>query len=121
MILDGAMIRAGSRPSWSASGGCSISICGSARATDMHSGMFGAAALNARHALMTALSSVVPRADGRLPDELRAGATPPTAEELDAWAQLPSGGTARALRRGAIAPGPPTSSTCGRSRTRRST
>src|SRR5206468_407369 len=28
---------------------------------------------------------------GRLPASLRAGATPPTAEELAAWAQLPSG------------------------------
>jgi acetylornithine deacetylase/succinyl-diaminopimelate desuccinylase-like protein len=60
-------------------------------ATDMHSGMYGAAALNATHALMSALSSVVPRADGRLPDELRVGATPPTPEELEAWAQLPPG------------------------------
>ena len=34
--------------------------------TDMHSGMFGAAALNATHALMSALANVVPRA-GRLP------------------------------------------------------
>jgi acetylornithine deacetylase/succinyl-diaminopimelate desuccinylase-like protein len=59
--------------------------------TDLHSGMFGAAALNATHALMSALSSVVPRADGRLPDELRAGAAAPSMEELEAWAQLPSG------------------------------
>jgi acetylornithine deacetylase/succinyl-diaminopimelate desuccinylase-like protein len=59
--------------------------------TDMHSGMFGAAALNAAHALMQALASVLPREDGRLPDELRQGATPPTDEELAAWAQLPSG------------------------------
>jgi acetylornithine deacetylase/succinyl-diaminopimelate desuccinylase-like protein len=59
--------------------------------TDMHSGMYGAAALNATHALMTALQSVLPDSEGRLPDELRAGATPPTAEELEAWAQLPHG------------------------------
>jgi acetylornithine deacetylase/succinyl-diaminopimelate desuccinylase-like protein len=59
--------------------------------TDMHSGMFGAAALNAGHALMAALASVLPRADGRLPDELRAGATPPTEEELAAWTRLPPG------------------------------
>ena len=59
--------------------------------TDMHSGMFGAAALNATHALMSALANVVPRADGYLPDELRAGAIPPSEEELAAWAQLPSG------------------------------
>ena len=59
--------------------------------TDMHSGMFGAAALNATHALMSALATVVPRTDGYLPDELRAGAIPPSEEELAAWAQLPSG------------------------------
>jgi acetylornithine deacetylase/succinyl-diaminopimelate desuccinylase-like protein len=59
--------------------------------TDMHSGMFGAAALNATHALMAALANVVPRADGYLPDALRVGATPPSEEELAAWAQLPSG------------------------------
>jgi acetylornithine deacetylase/succinyl-diaminopimelate desuccinylase-like protein len=59
--------------------------------TDMHSGMFGAAALNAAHALMLALANVLPRRDGRLVDELRQGATPPTEEELAAWAQLPPG------------------------------
>jgi acetylornithine deacetylase/succinyl-diaminopimelate desuccinylase-like protein len=53
--------------------------------------MFGAAALNAAHALIAALADVLPRADGRLPDELRAGATPPTEEELAAWTRLPPG------------------------------
>jgi acetylornithine deacetylase/succinyl-diaminopimelate desuccinylase-like protein len=59
--------------------------------TDMHSGMFGAAALNAAHALMLALANVLPRGDGRLVDALREGVTPPTEEELAAWSQLPSG------------------------------
>jgi acetylornithine deacetylase/succinyl-diaminopimelate desuccinylase-like protein len=59
--------------------------------TDMHSGMFGAAALNAAHALMTALASVVPGPDGHLPDELRAGATRASEEELAAWTKLPPG------------------------------
>jgi acetylornithine deacetylase/succinyl-diaminopimelate desuccinylase-like protein len=53
--------------------------------------MFGAAALNATHALMAALSRVLPGPDGRVPDELRVGITPPSADELAAWAQLPSG------------------------------
>jgi acetylornithine deacetylase/succinyl-diaminopimelate desuccinylase-like protein len=53
--------------------------------------MFGAAALNATHALLTALAAVVPGADGRLPDELRQGVVPPSDDELAAWAQLPSG------------------------------
>ena len=59
--------------------------------TDMHSGMFGSAALNATHALMSALSKVVAGPDGYLPDALRAGRTPPSEEELAAWTQLPSG------------------------------
>jgi acetylornithine deacetylase/succinyl-diaminopimelate desuccinylase-like protein len=92
MILDGAMIRRG-QPAFMVGvrGMVYLHLRDRTGATDMHSGMFGAAALNATHALMTALSSVVPRSDGRLPDELRVGATPPSTEELDAWAQLPSG------------------------------
>ena len=92
LILDGAMIRRG-QP------GFMVGVRGMVYAhlhvrtgaTDMHSGMFGAAALNATHALMTALADVTPRADGRLRDELRVGAIQPTSEELEAWAQLPSG------------------------------
>ncbi len=75
-------------------------------ATDMHSGMYGAAALNATHALMSALANVLPRADGRLRDELRVGATAPTQEELEAWSQLPSGEEQLASQGAApIAPG----------------
>ncbi len=59
--------------------------------TDMHSGMFGSAALNATHALMSALSKVVAGPDGYVPDALRAGRTAPSEEELAAWTQLPSG------------------------------
>jgi acetylornithine deacetylase/succinyl-diaminopimelate desuccinylase-like protein len=92
LILDGAMIRRG-QPAFMVGvrGMVYMHLRVRTGATDMHSGMYGAAALNATHALMTALSSVVPRADGRLPDELRVGATPPTPEELEAWAQLPPG------------------------------
>jgi acetylornithine deacetylase/succinyl-diaminopimelate desuccinylase-like protein len=57
---------------------------------DLHSGMYGGAALSAMHALMKTLSGVLPRG-GRLPDPLRAGIAPPTAEELASWAELPSG------------------------------
>jgi succinyl-diaminopimelate desuccinylase len=68
--------------------------------------MFGAAALNATHALMTALANVTPRADGRLRDELRVGTIPPTSEEIEAWAQLPSGAEQLAQQGAApIAPG----------------
>jgi acetylornithine deacetylase/succinyl-diaminopimelate desuccinylase-like protein len=51
---------------------------------DLHSGLFGGAALNAMHALLQTLSGVLPR-DGRLPEALRAGIAPPTPEELESW------------------------------------
>ncbi|HZQ15316.1 MAG TPA: M20/M25/M40 family metallo-hydrolase [Gaiellaceae bacterium] len=57
---------------------------------DLHSGMYGGAALNAAHALMQTLQSLV-ATDGTLRDELRAGIAPPTEEELAGWAQLPAG------------------------------
>src|SRR5581483_12419361 len=47
---------------------------------DLHSGMYGGAALNAAHALLQALSGVLPR-DGRLPAALEAGVIPPTEAE----------------------------------------
>jgi len=57
---------------------------------DLHSGMYGGAALNAMHALSEALSGVAAR-DGRLPEPLRAGIVPPTAEELEGWRTLDPG------------------------------
>ena len=44
---------------------------------DLHSGLFGGAALNATHALLQTLAGVQ-RVDGRLPEPLRAGIAPPT-------------------------------------------
>jgi acetylornithine deacetylase/succinyl-diaminopimelate desuccinylase-like protein len=58
---------------------------------DLHSGMYGGVALNAIHALMRSLDAVLAGPDGRLPEPLRAGIAPPTAEELEAWSKLPSG------------------------------
>src|ERR1700761_8473907 len=49
---------------------------------DLHSGIYGGAALNAAHALIHTLSSLTAR-DGRLAEPLRAGIAAPTAEELD--------------------------------------
>jgi acetylornithine deacetylase/succinyl-diaminopimelate desuccinylase-like protein len=59
-------------------------------ARDLHSGIFGGAALNATHALMQALAPLQAR-DGRLPEPLRAGIAPPTDEERAAWAELVPG------------------------------
>jgi acetylornithine deacetylase/succinyl-diaminopimelate desuccinylase-like protein len=56
-----------------------------------HSGLYGGAALNAFHALHASLAAVLPGADGRLPEPLRAGVVPPTPEELATWEALPDG------------------------------
>jgi acetylornithine deacetylase/succinyl-diaminopimelate desuccinylase-like protein len=53
---------------------------------DLHSGIFGGAALNAVHVLIRALDAVI-----RTPEELRAGALRPTEEELAAWSALEPG------------------------------
>jgi acetylornithine deacetylase/succinyl-diaminopimelate desuccinylase-like protein len=61
---------------------------------DLHSGMYGGVALNAIHVLTRCLEAVLAGPDGRLPEPLRAGIALPTAEELDAWSQLPPGAEA---------------------------
>jgi acetylornithine deacetylase/succinyl-diaminopimelate desuccinylase-like protein len=53
---------------------------------DLHSGVFGGAAMNAAHALMRTLGAVVP-----MPDALRAGTADVTEEERAAWAELDPG------------------------------
>jgi acetylornithine deacetylase/succinyl-diaminopimelate desuccinylase-like protein len=57
---------------------------------DLHSGLYGGAAMNAIHVLIDALASVLPR-EGRLPEPLRKGIVPPTDEELAGWRELPPG------------------------------
>jgi acetylornithine deacetylase/succinyl-diaminopimelate desuccinylase-like protein len=59
-------------------------------AGDLHSGMFGGAAMNAAHALIRTLAPLL-AADGRLAEPLREGIIPPTEQELEDWKQLPSG------------------------------
>jgi acetylornithine deacetylase/succinyl-diaminopimelate desuccinylase-like protein len=59
-------------------------------ARDLHSGMYGNAAMNAIHALMQSLGAILPR-DGRLPEPLRQGIIPATAEEQEGWSMIPSG------------------------------
>src|SRR5690242_5381241 len=58
---------------------------------DLHSGMYGGAALNAVHVLMRCFEAVLAREDGLLPEPLRAGIAAPTKEELDSWGALPPG------------------------------
>jgi acetylornithine deacetylase/succinyl-diaminopimelate desuccinylase-like protein len=58
---------------------------------DLHSGIYGGAALNAIHVLVDALAALFPR-DGRLPEPLRQGIVPPTEGELAGWRALPPGG-----------------------------
>ncbi len=57
---------------------------------DLHSGVYGGAALNAAHALIKTLGGLIAH-DGTLADDLRVGRAVPTEEELAGWAQLPPG------------------------------
>jgi len=59
--------------------------------TDLHSGLYGGAALNAGHALIRTLERLL-AADGRLAEPLRQGIIAPSAQELEDWKQLPGGG-----------------------------
>jgi acetylornithine deacetylase/succinyl-diaminopimelate desuccinylase-like protein len=65
---------------------------------DLHSGMYGGAALNAIHVLMSALSAVTAGPNGLLPESLRQGIVPPTAQELENWKALPPGAEELALQ-----------------------
>jgi acetylornithine deacetylase/succinyl-diaminopimelate desuccinylase-like protein len=60
---------------------------------DLHSGVYGGAALNALEAMLQTLGGILPR-DGRLPEPLRAGLVPPTPAELEGWAALQPGAAA---------------------------
>jgi acetylornithine deacetylase/succinyl-diaminopimelate desuccinylase-like protein len=59
---------------------------------DLHSGMYGGAALNAVHVLMRCLEAVLAGPNGLLPEPLREGIAAPTAAELESWSTLPPGG-----------------------------
>ena len=65
---------------------------------DLHSGMYGGAALNAVHVLMRCFDAVLAGPNGLLPEPLRAGITAPTAEELASWGALPPGAEELALQ-----------------------
>ena len=92
VIFDGAMLRRGSPVFYVATRGLvyfHVTVRTGER--DLHSGVFGGAALNADHALIQTLRGVLPGENGLLRDELRAGAAPPTEEELAAWKELAVG------------------------------
>jgi acetylornithine deacetylase/succinyl-diaminopimelate desuccinylase-like protein len=57
---------------------------------DLHSGVFGGAALNATHVLIQVLGAVLPR-DGVIPEPLRAGIVRPSEEEIRSWDALEPG------------------------------
>jgi acetylornithine deacetylase/succinyl-diaminopimelate desuccinylase-like protein len=91
VIFDSDMIARG-RPAFNVAtrGLCYFHVKVRTGTRDLHSGMYGGAALNAVHVLGAALAAVQ-GADGRLPEPLREGITPPTEEELASWRTLPAG------------------------------
>jgi acetylornithine deacetylase/succinyl-diaminopimelate desuccinylase-like protein len=91
VIFDSDMVSRG-RPAFNVAtrGLCYFHLRVRTGARDLHSGMYGGAALNAVHALVQVLAAVLPR-DGRVVEPLRAGVVAPTEEELESWRALPSG------------------------------
>jgi acetylornithine deacetylase/succinyl-diaminopimelate desuccinylase-like protein len=92
IVLDGGYVTP-TLPSFCTAlrGVCYFHLTVSTGERDLHSGMYGGAALNALEALLQALRAVLPGPDGRLPEPLRAGVIPPTAEEIAGWTSLPGG------------------------------
>jgi acetylornithine deacetylase/succinyl-diaminopimelate desuccinylase-like protein len=91
IIFDSGMIRR-DRPAFNVAtrGVAYFHIILTTGTRDLHSGMFGGAALNAAHALIRTLDSVI-ASDGRLAEPLRQGIAAPSEEELAGWGELPSG------------------------------
>jgi acetylornithine deacetylase/succinyl-diaminopimelate desuccinylase-like protein len=91
VIFDSDMVARG-RPAFNVAtrGLCYFHLTVDTGARDLHSGMYGGAALNAMHVLTRILAAVTP-SNGRVAEPLRAGIAPPTDEELEAWRALPHG------------------------------
>jgi acetylornithine deacetylase/succinyl-diaminopimelate desuccinylase-like protein len=91
VIFDSGMIRAG-LPAFNVAtrGLAYFHVTLRTGARDLHSGLYGGAALNAAHALIRTLGAVV-AVDGRLAEPLRKGIQSPTQEELESWRGLPAG------------------------------
>jgi acetylornithine deacetylase/succinyl-diaminopimelate desuccinylase-like protein len=87
LIFDAAMPQAGVPAFYLATRGLAyFHIVLRSGQRDLHSGVFGGAALNAVHALVQTLSAIVPT-----PAALRAGIVPPSDEELASWQELEPG------------------------------
>jgi acetylornithine deacetylase/succinyl-diaminopimelate desuccinylase-like protein len=91
VIFDSDMIARG-RPAFNVAtrGLCYFHVRVRTGTRDLHSGIYGGAALNALHVLGRVLAPVQ-AVDGRLPQPLREGIAPPTEEELESWRALPPG------------------------------
>jgi len=102
LILDGGMTERG-KPEFTVAtrGLIAFDLRVRTGSSDLHSGVFGNAGLNAIHALIQCLQAILPR-EGRLPEPLRAGIAAPTSEELEDWAELKPG--AEMLAESGIAP-----------------
>jgi acetylornithine deacetylase/succinyl-diaminopimelate desuccinylase-like protein len=91
IIFDGHMPSAGQPAFVTATRGiCYFHVRVRTGERDLHSGVFGGAAMNASHALMQVLSAVLPQ-DGAVPEALRAGAIRATDEEIASWSELDGG------------------------------
>ncbi|MFN2469813.1 MAG: M20/M25/M40 family metallo-hydrolase [Gaiellaceae bacterium] len=91
VIFDGGMTRRGIPEFNIATRGLlAFDLRVSAGERDLHSGMYGNAALNAIHALVQTLGGVLPR-DRRVPEPLRVGLVEPTEDERASWAELTPG------------------------------
>jgi acetylornithine deacetylase/succinyl-diaminopimelate desuccinylase-like protein len=64
---------------------------------DLHSGVFGGAAMNASHVLLQVLGAVLPQ-NGSVPESLRAGMVRPSDEEIESWSALEPGFAALAAQ-----------------------
>jgi acetylornithine deacetylase/succinyl-diaminopimelate desuccinylase-like protein len=91
LIFDGDMVKDGVPTFYTALRGlCYFHVRVRTGARDLHSGLYGGAAMNAMHVLLRTLSAVLPQ-NGRLPEPLRAGVVAPTPEELESWRTMTPG------------------------------
>jgi acetylornithine deacetylase/succinyl-diaminopimelate desuccinylase-like protein len=90
-VFDGDMVKKGVPTFYTALRGlCYFHLRVRTGERDLHSGLYGGAALNAMHALVEALGAVLPKG-GRLPEPLRAGVVAPTADETASWETMTAG------------------------------